>query len=123
MSLDSHAVQNSDLQTYCFLGQVDDILGEESDHECEEKGKVEKLEQEKEAEEKPQNCRQRAGSVDYQDLGTLVKDTLLSSSSLSESISRYCTCSGHKGMRDFVTFPLFSIQQQDQQPLQCNWLY
>ncbi|XP_036422949.1 RNA polymerase II subunit A C-terminal domain phosphatase [Colossoma macropomum] len=71
--------------------EVDDILGEESDHECEEKGKVEKLEQEKEAEEQPQNCRQRAGPVDYQDVGTLVKDTLLSSSSLSESISR-----GHK---------------------------
>ncbi|XP_017563943.1 RNA polymerase II subunit A C-terminal domain phosphatase [Pygocentrus nattereri] len=68
--------------------EVDDILGEESDHECEEKEKEGKMEQEKEAEEQPQNCRQRAGSLDYQDLGTVVKDTLLSSSSLSESISR-----------------------------------
>lgn len=74
---------------------MDDILGEESDNESEEKGKEERMEQEKEAVEQPQNCKHSDSPTDcQQDLGRLADDTTVrASSSLSESIPRYRTCS------------------------------
>lgn len=73
-----------------FGGQVDDILGEESDNDSEGKEKEEKVE----GEEEDETSRQSAETTDYQQtLDTSVKNTSASKedNSRTGSAPRYCT--------------------------------
>lgn len=69
---------------------MDDILGEESDNDSEEKEKEQRVDGE---EEDKESSRQSAESADYHpDLGTSVKDstsTAKEESSLTGSMARY----------------------------------
>lgn len=80
--------------TFNSFGQVDDILGEESDNESEGKGKDEKMEAEEE-DEKPQTSSQKGPSDQMRTLGDVVEEAAQTSTGaevcVSESVPRYYT--------------------------------